>query len=464
MKRRDVGVALIERVDYPNKGRFTVPETGQRGTVKNTIPGQKVKFRVYKKHGERIEGTNLEIVERSPLETEEAPCSVSGACGGCTYQTLPYGTELELKSDAIKRLVDEVADEDTIYDGIFGSPLEYGYRNKLDLSFGDEVPGGILTLGMHRAGTRYSVLDACGCSIAHKDMRLVAGEVISFCREKGLSHYNKRDHAGFLRFLLIRRSESTGELLVGIATTSQMKYDFAPLAERIKALPLEGSIAGIHHIICDRVADALLPDRVDTICGKDHFTERLLGLSFKVTLFSFFQTNTRGAEVLYDRVRTYVREACAGREEKPVIYDLYCGTGTIAQIMAQEAKRVYGIELVPEAASAASENAKLNGLDNCAFVAGDVLEKLDEIEERPEFLVLDPPREGINPGALRKIMDYETGYMVYVSCKASSFVRDMRELKERGWRINRYATIDLFPKTHHCEACALLVKASQSEA
>ena len=478
MKRKEVGEALIERVDYPNKGRFRLPETGEKGIVKNVIPGQKVSFRVYKKHKETVFGNRLEVLEKSPLETREPFCDQFGKCGGCLYQTLPYETQLKMKAEQVQNLLKEVLSEDSIFDGIKGSPHELGYRNKLDLSFGDEVIGGPLTLGMHKTGTRYTVLDADTCKLAHPDMTTILKEVRAYCTKEQLPFYNKLRHEGFLRYLMLRRSETTGEILVLLAVSSQMSHDFTPLAERLCALNLTGSIAGVFLAIDDRYADALIADEVHCLYGRDYFYETILGLRFKVTLFSFFQTNTAGAEVLYDMVRRYVRShaACGSAEPKggivspgetaetdragtdtlPVLYDLFCGTGTIAQVLAQEAKQVYGIELIEEAVEAASKNAALNELDNCMFYAGDVFETLPAIPEKPDFVILDPPREGVHEKALKLINGYGINGMVYISCKASSFVSDMRFLKENGWKIVRYCLVDLFPETHHVETVVLM--------
>lgn len=456
MKRKEIASAVIERVDYPNKGRFFVSDTGEKGIVKNVIPGQEVRFRVYKKHGEHVYGNRLEVLKKSPLETREPFCDNFGICGGCLYQTVPYEKQLEMKADQIRRLLSEVLSEDSVFDGIKASPHELEYRNKIDLSFGDEVPGGPLTLGMHKMGTRYTVLDADTCRLMHSDLIDVMKAVREYCASCGLPFYNKLRHEGFLRYLMLRRSETTGEILMVLATSSQIAHDFSDLVKQLLALPLEGRFAGIFHAIDDRYADALIADEVRCLYGQDFFYETLLGLKFKVTIFSFFQTNTAGAEVLYETVREYVRMGQDGKS--PVLYDLYCGTGTIAQLLAQEADKVYGIEIVEEAVQAARNNAALNGLENCTFLSGDVFETLPEIPEKPDFVVLDPPREGVHEKALKKIHAFGIRNMVYISCKTTSFVEDMRFLRDYGWKIARYALVDMFPETQHVETIVLLQK------
>ncbi len=468
LKRKDIAEGIIERVDYPNRGRIHTEE-GQKVTVKNTIPGQKVRFRVFKKHQDRVEGHLLEVLEKSPLETREPLCAIFPQCGGCLSQTLPYETQLRLKADQVNRLLSEVTDG-APFDGILPSPTELAYRNKMEFSFGDDRPGGPLTLGLHRRNTTYDVLTADTCRLVHPDMTTILRATLDYCTEANLPKYNKRDHVGFLRFLLLRRSVTTGELLVYLVTSSQEPHDFTPWAERLKALPIEGTYAGIFHAYDDNKADAVKVDSAKCLFGRDWFYEELLGLTFKVTAFSFFQTNTKGAELLYDAVRKYVTggtvqglfasasenetpssAGIAGSAEgrRPVLYDLYSGTGTIAQVLAPVAGNVYGIELIPEAVEAAKENAALNGIENCTFLAGDVFEKLGEIEERPDYIILDPPREGILPKSLSKIISYGVNEMVYISCKASSFKSDMAVLRDFGFRVKRWCLVDMFPETQH---------------
>ncbi len=189
----------------------------------------------------------------------------------------------------------------------------------------------------------------------------------------------------------------------------------------------------------------------EVLYGQDYFYEELLGLKFKITPFSFFQTNSLGAEVLYEIVREYI-----GDTKDKVIFDLYSGTGTIAQILAPVAKKVVGVEIVEEAVEAARENARLNGLSNCTFWAGDVLKVIDELREVPDLIVLDPPRDGVNPKALERITNFGVERMVYIACKPSSLARDLEMLQGRGYRVEKMAGIDLFPGTYHVETVCLL--------
>ena len=194
-------------------------------------------------------------------------------------------------------------------------------------------------------------------------------------------------------------------------------------------------------------------DETTVLWGQDYFYEELLGLKFKISPFSFFQTNSLGAEVLYETARGYV-----GETKDKVVFDLYSGTGTIAQILAPVASKVVGVEIVEEAVEAARENASLNGLSNCEFIAGDVLKVVGDLTEKPDLIILDPPRDGIHPKALERIIGFGVERMVYISCKPTSLVRDLAVLKERGYRLVRACAVDMFPATGNCETVVLLSK------
>ena len=464
MKKGEIYEGIIEKIEFPNKGRIQVG--GETVIVKNGIPGQKVRFVINKKRKNKAEGRLLEVLEKSPLEKREPICSIFPDCGGCMYQTMLYEEQLQMKANQIKELldaaiagagqVDEHGASDYVFEGIKGSPKEFGYRNKMEFSFGDEYKDGPLSLGLHKKGSTYDVLTAADCKIVHKDMTDILSSVLAFFKELDAPYYHKMSHEGYLRHLLLRRAETTGEILVNLVTSSQREYDLTPLVEQVLALPLEGKVVGFLHIINDSLADVVKSDETRILYGQDYFYETILGLRFKISPFSFFQTNSLGAEVLYDTARSYI-----GDTKDMTVFDLYSGTGTIAQMMASVAKEVIGVEIVEEAVEAAKENAKMNGLDNCRFIAGDVLKMLDEIEEKPDFIVLDPPREGIHPKALPKIIEYGVDKMVYISCKPTSLARDLEVLIERGYRVQRVCCVDMFCSTVHVETVALLTRKAQ---
>ena len=459
MKKGEIYEGIIETVEFPNKGKVQVE--GKTVVVKNGIPGQKVRFMINKKKGTRLEGRLLEVLEKSALEVREPVCSIFPACGGCMYQTMSYEEQLNMKAAQVKKLIDEAVirggqvdtegKSDYIFEGIKGSPQEFAYRNKMEFSFGDEYKDGPLSLGLHKKGSTYDVLNACDCKLVHEDMTKILTCVLEYCREEGFSYYHKMQHTGFLRHLLLRRGNTTGEILVNLVTTSEIETDFEELKNSLLALPLEGKIVGLLHIINNSLSDVVRSDETRLLYGQDYFYEEILGLKFKITPFSFFQPNSYGAEVLYKTAREYI-----GDTKEMTVFDLYSGTGTISQIMASVAKEVIGVEIVEEAVKAAGENAHLNGIENCRFIAGDVLKVLDDIEEKPDFIILDPPRDGIHPKALPKIIDYGVDKLVYISCKPTSLARDLEMFLGRGYQVEKVCCVDQFCQTVHVETVVML--------
>ena len=451
MKKGQIYEGIIERVDFPNKGIVFVAEEEQYVTVKNGIPGQKIRFMINKFKRGNAEGRLLEVLEKSPLETRESVCSIFPACGGCMYQTMPYEEQVKMKEGQIRRIMDPVVKGEYLFEGVKHSPKEFHYRNKMEFSFGDEFKDGPLSLGLHKKGSTYDVLTAGDCQLVHEDMDKILLCVLNYFKERNISYYKKMQHVGYLRHLLLRRGDTTGEILVNLVTTTQEEHDLTPLVEELLALELEGKIVGILHILNDSLSDVVKSDETRILYGQDFFYEKLLGLEFKITPFSFFQPNSKGAEVLYETVREYI-----GDIDNQVVFDLFSGTGTIGQVLAPVAKKVIGVEIIEEAVEAAKENAVRNGLSNCRFIAGDVFKVLDEIEEKPDVIVLDPPRDGIHPKALPKILNYGVDKIVYISCKMTSLARDLEMMQLAGYRVEKMTAVDQFCETVHVETVVLL--------
>ncbi len=461
MKKGQFYEGIVEVVDFPNKGVLHVD--GRKVIVKDALEGQNIRFQISKVRKDRCEGRLVEVLERSKRESEQPRCKNFGSCGGCLFQTLSYKEQLGLKERQIKALLDTVC-VDYEFLGIKGSPKPWGYRNKMEFSFGDEYKDGPLALGLHKKGSFYDIVTTDDCGLVDSDFNQVLSLVLSHFSELGIPYYKKLAHTGILRHLLVRRSEKNRELLIALVTTGEDsadgvesgwygKWKLDKLVCKLRELPLNGSIAGILHMINDGLADVVKSDRIEVLYGRDYLIEELLGLQFKITPFSFFQTNSSGAEVLYDMVRKFV-----GETKDKVIFDLYSGTGTIAQLLAPVAAHVVGVEIVEEAVEAARVNAEHNGLGNCEFIVGDVLKVIDEIEDKPDFIVLDPPREGVHPKALKKIMEFGVERMVYISCKPTSLVRDLEMLKENGYCVEQAVGVDMFPWTGNVETICKLIK------
>ncbi len=459
MKKGQVYEGMIQKVEFPNKGIVQVDGEEKPVIVKNGIPGQKIRFCVNKLRKGKAEGRLLEVMEKSALETREPVCSIFPACGGCMYQTMDYQAQVKMKAEQIQSIMDAAVDGYSYtFEGVKESPKEFAYRNKMEFSFGDEYKDGPLSLGLHKKGSTYDVLTASDCKLVHEDMTQILSCVLDYFKERGVSYYKKMQHIGYLRHLLLRRGDTTGEILVNLVTTTQEEHDLAPLVEKLLALPVEGKIVGILHILNDSLSDVVQSDETKILYGQDYFYEKIMGLEFKITPFSFFQPNSRGAEVLYSTVREYI-----GDIHDMTVYDLFSGTGTIAQVLAPVAKQVIGVEIIEEAVEAAKENAERNGLHNCRFIAGDVFKVLDEIEEKPDVIVLDPPRDGIHPKALPKILDYGVENIVYISCKATSLARDLEMIQARGYRVVKCTAVDQFCQTVHVETVVLLGRKKSTE-
>jgi len=467
VKKGQILEGIVKSIDFPNKGRVETEEGNV--TVKNALPGQKISLGISKNRNGKAEGRLLEVLEKSPQETGEV-CNHFGICGGCTYLSFEYEAESKIKEEQVYKLVSSGVgrqEEGWEYEPIRKSPKLYGYRNKMEFSFGDEYKDGPLSLGMHKRGSFYDVVTVDTCKIVDEDYRLILSSTLKFFSDRNVPYYHRLKHQGVLRHLLVRKGHSTGEILVALVASTQMPEITAEgckvmeeYRDMLLNLPISGKFAGILQIDNDNVADTVTPEATHVLYGEEFFYEELLGLKFKVSTFSFFQTNSAGAEVLYETVREYIGD---GIKEGGTVFDLYSGTGTIAQLMAPVAGKVIGVEIVEEAVEAAKENAKLNGLTNCEFIAGDVLKVLDSIEDKPDYIILDPPRDGIHPKAIGKIIAYGVENIVYVSCKPTSLKRDLEIFVENGYKLIKATAVDQFPWTSGVETVCLLSKLHEAK-
>lgn len=471
MKKGQIRTGVVRNVKFPNRAMVVLePLEGAADDeeiceVKGALPGQKISVVITKVRKGKGEGRLKEILEKSPVETvgvENGGCPHFNICGGCSYISMPYEESLKIKENQVRELLEPVLSKQQSVcqiEPIRQSPVYYGYRNKMEFTFGDEVKDGPLALGMHKKGSFYDIVTVDGCRLVDDDYSAILRETLYYFEEKKTPFYHRYTHEGYLRHLLVRRASRTGEILAALVTTTQQEVDLESWKERLLSLPLNGKFAGILHITNDSMSDAVKCDSSEILYGRDYFYEELLGLKFRISTFSFFQTNTCGAEVLYETAREYVGSLVKeeGKQDS-IVYDLYSGTGTIAQLMAPVAKKVIGVEIVEEAVVAARENAKQNGLENCEFIAGDVLKVLGEIEEKPDFIILDPPRDGVHPKALSRIIGYGVEKLVYISCKPTSLARDLEIFIANGYEVQRCVPVDQFPWTTGIETVVLLSK------
>lgn len=460
MKKGQKYEGIVTNIDFPNKGIVEIE--GEKCIVKNALPGQTISFCVTKKRKGRSEGRLLEIIKRADTEKAEY-CQHFGECGGCLYQSLPYLEQLRIKEDQVKRILEPVLKKQErnlaeVWEPAKESPEREEYRNKMEFSFGNASKDAALELGMHKRGSFHDIVTVTDCHLVDGDFRSILNTVLEYFKKTETSFYHKLTHIGYLRHLLVRKAKRTGEILVALVTTTQETMNNEALVKSLLALKLKGSIVGILHIENDSLADVVQSDKTNLLYGQDFFYEEILGLQFRISPFSFFQTNTLGAEVLYQTAREFI-----GELNCDLIYDLYSGTGTIAQMMAPAAKKVVGVEIVEEAVVAARENAANNGLTNCEFIAGDVLKVLDNLEMKPDLIVLDPPRDGIHPKALPKIISYGVDKILYISCKPTSLARDLEVFLESGYTVERICCIDMFAWSGNVESIILMQKCGSAK-
>ncbi|MCQ2547446.1 MAG: 23S rRNA (uracil(1939)-C(5))-methyltransferase RlmD [Clostridia bacterium] len=401
-------------------------------------------------------------------------CKQNEFCGGCIHQGVPYEQQLKAKESEVKALLreKEVDASGIKFDAIEGCPSMYNYRNKMEYTFGDLVKDGEMTLGMHKKGHFMSIVTVDECQLVDPDFNKVLRYTLDFAIDRGYKQYHKRSHLGLMRNLIIRKGVRYGELLVNIVTSSdglgegaEFNFDEEAYVKGLLELDLNNTIVGILRTINDDLADAVKCDELKTLYGRDYYMEEILGLKFKVSAFSFFQTNVEAVERLYKEALDLIDDF-----EGKTVFDLYCGTGTISQILALKAKEVVGVEIVEEAVDSARKNADLNGLDNCKFIAGDCFKVLDgqigahiwDFSKKPDVIVVDPPRVGIQTKALDKIARYGVEQILYISCNPKTLAINLKEFEAYGYKAEYIKPFDNFPMTKHTECICLLSKVKES--
>ncbi|WP_343101683.1 23S rRNA (uracil(1939)-C(5))-methyltransferase RlmD [Romboutsia sp. MSSM.1001216sp_RTP31141st1_G3_RTP31141_220114] len=451
MKRRDIIEFEIDKMEFG--GTSVSLYDGKDIYMKGGITGQKVKAVVQKARSKKAEVKMLELLENSPLETEE-PCKHFNQCGGCSILSVPYEKQLQIKERQVMDLFLQQELFGFKFLGIQGSPEQRMYRNKMEYTFGDEVKDGPLSLGLHKKGKHIDIITVDGCYLVDQDFINILKATVEYFNEKQIPYYRTFNHKGYLRNLVVRKGINTKEMMVNIVTSSQLDFDMTEYKNMLLNLGLDAELVSILHTINDGLADAVNCDELRVLYGRDYIQEEILGLKFKISPFSFFQTNTKGAEELYSIAREFV-----GDHSDKVVFDLYSGTGTIGQVMAGSAKKVYGIEIIEEAVAAANQNAKLNGLTNCEFIAGDVAKTVNKLKEKPDLIIVDPPRPGVHKDAIRDICGFDSKEIIYISCNPKTLVLDLVEFKNYGYEVELVKCMDMFPNTPHVETVVKLKKA-----
>ncbi|MDO5018173.1 MAG: 23S rRNA (uracil(1939)-C(5))-methyltransferase RlmD [Lagierella massiliensis] len=446
MRKKEI-IGEIKKIEFPNKSILIDKDNIYK--FKGGIPGQKVKIAHKRRKNDYVEAKLIEVLEKSKLETNKT-CDVFGVCGGCSYQSIPYEEEIKIKIEGIKDLYKDIYDKEIKVNPAISTN---SYRNKMEYSFGDKVKDGPLVLGLHSRGRYYEITPTTNCNIVVEGFEIIRKNLEQYFRQKGKKFYKSRRHEGFLRHLVLKYSFSKDEFLINLVTSSQDDLDEREFVNYLKNISLKSKISTIIHTINDGLSDTVQADEIKILFGKGYIEEELLGLKFHIGPFSFFQPNPNMAKVLYTRALKL-----AGDISDKTVFDLYSGTGTIGQIFSKKAKRVYGIEIVEEAVEKAKETCKLNNITNCEFIQGDVLEKIEELKSLADIIVLDPPREGIHPKAIKKILNIKPEKFVYISCNPVTQARDLKIMLENGYSIENLEILDQFPRTSHLECIAMMVR------
>ncbi len=436
---------------------------GKTVLVSGAVPGDRVNARVKKAKSNYFEAETVEILERSPFRVEPK-CIHFGVCGGCKWQNLSYEKQLDIKQDEvfnhIKR-IGGIEDFETL--PILGSAEQYFYRNKMEFSFSnarwltqfeissEENFGSRDALGFHIPGMWSKILDLKECWLQEPPSNDIRLAVRNYAAVNGLDFFDVKSQQGFLRTLMLRQN-SMGEWMVLFQLFREEKENREKLFEfLLKEFP---QIKTLVYTINSKQNDSIYDQEVIIYSGDGFLMEEMDGLKFKIGPKSFFQTNYRQALELYRKTLEF-----ADLQGHEVVYDLYTGTGTIAQYVARNAKQVIGIESVPEAIAAAKEHAELNGLSNCTFYCGDMKDIFNDefLANHPpaDVLITDPPRDGMHQKVVEQILKLAPQRIVYVSCNSATQARDLALMKDQ-YRLVKILPVDMFPQTHHVENIALL--------
>lgn len=429
--------------------------------IKNTLPGDVVKVRVFKRKANYAEAKLIEILKPSPLRIE-APCIYFSWCGGCTWQNISYNDQLNIKKEHVSESLNHLAQvtEPVIFDPV-PSKKNWGYRNKMEFSFADRrwlLPHELnddsvsikYALGMHVPGAFDKILDIDECLLQSEAANKVLQMVDKYCIDKKIIPYGIKSHDGYMRYLVIRESHYTGEIMVNLVTAFRDEKMLNGITEYIlNAVP---EVTSIVNNINPKKAQIALGVEEFLIHGNSYITEKLGQFEFRISANSFFQTNTAQAEELYRIVLEYT--GLTGKEQ---VWDLYCGTGTITLYLSQKSKHVTGFELSDSAIADAESNALDHKCDNTKFISGDLLKNLDTVSNRPDVIVTDPPRSGMHPKVCEKLAEIGATRIVYVSCNPTTLARDIK-LMQHKYQLIKAQPVDMFPHTYHIETVALLEK------
>ena len=469
---------MKEKKAYPLFENVEILDAGSEGNsiarindlvvfVDHAVPGDFADIEVYKKKKSYMEGNAVRIQKESPLRTVPF-CEHFGTCGGCKWQNMQYSAQLGYKQkqveESLRRLAKIPIPEimpilPSANTKFYRNKLEYTFSNKrwftrADMGSSHDLPQEELNaLGFHIPGKFDKILDIRNCYLQPEPSNSIRLEVKRYVTEKSLSFFDLREQHGFLRNLIIRNA-SSGDLMVILAFHHEDAEAREALLNHLRiTFP---AITSLMYVINPKRNDTLSDLDVETFCGESYITEEMEGLKFRIGPKSFYQTNATQAYELYKISRSF-----ANIQPHELVYDLYTGTGTIANFVARSAARVVGVDYVAPAIEDARENSRINGISNTSFFAGDMKDVLNDefiaAQGRPDVIITDPPRAGMHESVVKKLLEIESGRIVYVSCNPATQARDLALLDEK-YQVSRIQPLDMFPHTHHVENVVLLIK------
>lgn len=429
------------------------------------IPGQKVQARIKRVKGHYAEAVIEAVIEKSPFEIE-APCPYFRYCGGCRFQDLPYERQTGFLAQQVAGLYHHLGDfENVTIDPLIPAEDPFRYRNKMEFAFSDKrwlVKDDDLSrptdfaLGLRTPDNFYKAIDIDDCLIASPETAIIIPLVREFAREHGLKPYNFKNHTGYLRHLMVRKGVATNQLMINFVTAEDTPERLRPLTQILtERLP---NVASIVNTISYSVSGTTTGEKTHLLAGQDNITDKIGDLTLKISPESFFQTNTRMAKTLYDIVKQLARP-----QSHQVIWDLYCGAGSIALYLARECREVIGLEVVASAVADAHENARINKINNATFIHFDLEKQIRtnaavlENLPKPDILIVDPPRGGLTPALIAAVRTFRPAQVIYVSCNPASQVRDLKDLTaDNFYRLKNVQPVDMFPHTPHIEVVTAL--------
>jgi len=451
--------AQVEITDIAFGGRGLVRLDGMAVFVDQTVPGDRAIIRIVRKKKNYAEARVIDLIQSSP-DRIIAPCEYSGFCGGCKWQFLKYEQQLIYKRQHVLDSLEHIGRiKDTLVHDTIPSELIFGYRNKMEFSCSDRrwlLPHELgqadvdigFALGLHVPGTFHKVIDTRECLLQPNLGNHLMDEVRTFIRSSDQPVYGLRSHIGYWRFLVLRHSVAHDRWMVNIVTAEDRRESVQPLADRLR--DRYPKVVSIINNITSRKAGVAVGDVEYTLAGSDIISDKIDGFEFEISANSFFQTNTRGAALLFKIVEKY-----AGLSGSETVLDLYSGTGTIPILLSEQSKAVTGIEIVESAVDDAEKNCRKNGISNCKFIRGDIRKCLSQIEQRPDVLIIDPPRAGMHKDVVKQVLELGAGRLVYVSCNPATMARDL-ELMQETYHLEEVQPVDMFPHTYHVEAVGKL--------